>query len=204
MAFDTRKSLLAKVRDGNEISWNEFYLTYKPLILLCGGDCGLFQDEKEELVQKVMCEIFSKNIVGKYDPDNIPDNISFKYNPQQGRFRHYLRKIIRNQAIRIFKKRKNHVSMDDEGFAVNMLHAEDKFDNAWNEEWHRHLLNIAMVELRNTVQPNTYCAFEMYAVQNRPIKEVADFLNLSISSVYTAKSRCLAALKDIIKKLEEN
>ena len=52
MAFTTKKSLLAKVRSGDEISWLEFYTTYKPLILLCGGDCGLTQDEKEEVKQK--------------------------------------------------------------------------------------------------------------------------------------------------------
>ena len=60
MAFTTSKSLLAKVRSGDEISWQEFYNTYKPLIYLCGGDCNLTIDEKEELVQKVMTEIFQK------------------------------------------------------------------------------------------------------------------------------------------------
>ncbi len=32
MAFTTRKSLLAKVRGGDEISWQEFYYAYKSLI----------------------------------------------------------------------------------------------------------------------------------------------------------------------------
>ena len=67
MAFTTRKSLLAKVRGGDEVSWQEFYAAYKPLILLCGADCGLDRDEKDELVQKVMCEIFCKDIVGKFE-----------------------------------------------------------------------------------------------------------------------------------------
>ena len=40
MAFTTRKSLLAQLRAGGEIPWREFYTAYKPLILLCGGDCG--------------------------------------------------------------------------------------------------------------------------------------------------------------------
>jgi len=51
MAFTTRKSLLMRVREGDEVSWNDFYKTYKPLIFLCGDDCGLLPDEKEELVQ---------------------------------------------------------------------------------------------------------------------------------------------------------
>ncbi len=62
---------------------------------------------------------------------------------------------------------------------------------------------MALTELKGHVQPETYVAFEMYALQERPVQEVANFLNLSVASVYTAKSRCIAALKEIISKLEE-
>lgn len=72
-----------------------------------------------------------------------------------------------------------------------------------DEEWHRHVLHMAMTELKGRVQPETFVAFEMYAVQNRKVEDVAEFLNLSVSSVYTAKSRCISALKKIIKDLEE-
>lgn len=203
MAFTTRKSLLAKVRGGDEVSWQEFYTAYKPLILLCGGDCGLTQDEKEELVQKVMCEIFQKDIIGKYDPDNVPTHIVFKFDPSKGRFRHYLRKIIRYQAIRIFNQRKNHESIDAENSPVRSISSNDEWNAAWDEEWYRHILHMAMTELKGRVQPETFVAFEMYAVQNRKVEEVANFLNLSVSSVYTAKSRCISALREIIKDLED-
>ena len=62
---------------------------------------------------------------------------------------------------------------------------------------------MAMTELRGRVQPETYVAFEMYAVQNRKVEDVANFLNLSVSSVYTAKSRCISTLREIIKDLED-
>ena len=53
MAFTTKKSLLAKVRAGDEVSWTEFYAAYKPLILFCGQDCLLMPDGNDELVQQV-------------------------------------------------------------------------------------------------------------------------------------------------------
>ena len=53
------------------------------------------------------------------------------------------------------------------------------------------------------MQPETYSAFEMYAMQNRNLREVCEFLDMSESAVYTAKSRCIASLKDIIANLEE-
>ena len=202
MAFTTRKSLLAKVRAGDEVSWAEFYAAYKPLILLCGNDCMLTAAESEELVQQVMCEIFQKDIVGKYDPDNIPDDVVFKYDPAKGRFRHYLRRIIRNQAIKIYHKRNKCASVDDEATKTDGL-SVDTWERNWNEEWQRHVLAMALAELRGRVQAETYIAFEMYALHERPVKEVAEFLNISISSVYTAKSRCIATLKDIITTLED-
>ena len=202
MAFTTRKSLLAKVRAGDEVSWAEFYAAYKPLILLCGQDCLLTSDENDELVQQVMSEIFQKDIVGKYDPDHIPDDIVFHYDPSHGRFRHYLRKIIRNQALKIIQKRKGFVELDNPEKTVAEP-AIDVWDELWEEEWKRHVLAMALTELKGHVQPETYVAFEMYALQERTVQEVAKFLNLSVASVYTAKSRCIAALKEIISKLEE-
>ena len=162
----------------------------------------LTPDENDELVQQVMSEIFQKDIVGKYDPDHIPDDVVFHYDPSHGRFRHYLRKIIRNQALKILQKRKGFVELDDpEKPAVEP--AIDVWNELWDEEWKRHVLAMALTELKGHVQPETYVAFEMYAIQERPVQEVAKFLNLSVASVYTAKSRCVAALKEIISKLEE-
>lgn len=203
MAFTTRKSLLAQLREGGEIPWREFYTAYKPLILLCGGDCGLNADEKEELVQKVMCEIFRNDIIGKYDPDHVPGNVVFKHDPARGRFRHYLRKIIRYQALRIIARRNNADIPFDDAVQEAEQHTDNALEAAWDEEWKQHLLNMALVELKGRVQPETYSAFEMYALQNRPLREVAEFHDLSPSAVYTARSRCVAILREIIKELEE-
>ena len=200
MAFTTRKSLLARVREGGEIPWREFYATYKPLVYLCGGDCGLTDDEKDELVQKVMCEIFEKDIVGKYDPDHVPDDVVFRHDPARGRFRHYLRQMIRNQARKIIRARRSaELPLDD---ALDKR-TDDALEAAWDSEWRRHLLNMALAELKGRVQPETYVAFEMYALQNRPAQEVAEFLNISVASVYTAKNRCVLTLREIVDNLEE-
>ena len=201
MAFTTRKSLLARVREGGDIPWNEFYATYKPLVLLCGADCGLSDDEKDELVQKVMCEIFSKDIIGKYDPDHVPDDVVFRHDPASGRFRHYLRQIIKNQARKIIRSRPPRSKELIDGDADRQ--ADDALERTWDNEWRRHLLNMALAELKDRVQPETFVAFEMYALQNRPVQEVAAFLNLSVASVYTAKNRCAATLREIISNLEE-
>ena len=204
MAFTTRKSLLARVLEGGEIPWREFYATYKPLILLCGDDCGLAAEEKEELVQNVMCEIFQKDIIGKYDPDHVPDDVVFKHDPARGRFRHYLRKIIRYQAIRLLRdRRKKGVPFDENATTDEEGCIDAGLDNSWDEEWRRHVLNMTLAELKGRIKPEHYLAFEMYALQNRSVQEVAEFLGLSVAAVYTIKSRCIATLREIAENFRE-
>ena len=198
MAFTTKKSLLAKVRAGDEVSWREFYETYRPLIHLVGRDCGLRYEENEELVQLVMSEIFQKDVLAKYDVDKVPDDVVFSYDPARGRFRYYLKGIIRNHALKMYHRRREHVGLDE----VPEPAAEERIDVCWDEEWRRHVLMQALGELRGRVRAETYSAFEMYALQERPVQEVADFLKLSTNSVYVAKNRCIALLKGIIEHLE--
>ena len=200
MAFTTKKSMLARVRMGDEISWKEFYETYRPLVYLVGKDCGLNASENEELIQCVMCEIFRKDIVGKYDPEHIPEHVSFQYDETKGRFRHYFRGIVRNQALKLFHDRWGYKCLDEVPEPVYC----QRLETSWNENWRRHVLNQALSELRQKVQPSTYSAFDLYALQNRPVKEVSKVLNLSVDSVYVAKNRCVAALKQIIAKIEKD
>lgn len=188
MAFTTRKSLLAKIKQGDEISWDEFYSTYRPLIFLRGGDLGLTQTEKEELVQVVMLDFFK-------------DSQDFHYDRSKGRFRDYMKAIIGNHAISILRKRRNsEVALED---SHDFIHPSD-IEQAWDDEWQGHIMNMAMDELKNCVEPVTYQAFYLYAIQGRQSKDVAAFLDMSINSIYVAKNRCLEQLKKIITDVRES
>ena len=61
MAYTTKKSLLEAIRRGDEISWHEFYETYRPLIVVRGRDCKLNSAEIDELVQAVMLRFFDRS-----------------------------------------------------------------------------------------------------------------------------------------------
>jgi len=188
MAFTTRKSLLAKIKQGDEISWDEFYSTYRPLIFIRGNDLGLSQTEKEELVQVVMLEFFK---------DSRQD---FHYDQSKGKFRDYMRAVIKNQAFSILRKRRNsEVTLED---SHDFIQPND-MEQVWADEWQGHLMNMAMEELKNCVEPATYQAFFLYAIQGRKSNNVAEFLDMSVNSVYVAKNRCLEQLKKIIADVSE-
>lgn len=199
MSFTTRKSLLGRVKCGDEVSWQEFYDTYRPLIALVGRDCGLSASESDDLVQVVMTEIFRKGIVGKYDPDKVPADVVFQREEGGGRFRYFFKAIVRNQALKLCRRHRPETTL--EGVAEPSVEAD--FEAAWDAQWREHVYRQACLELRERVQSETYAAFEMYAVQGRPPKDVAAFLGLSVDSVYVAKSRCTDILQEIVRGWEE-
>lgn len=192
MAFSTKKSLLSKIKEGDNVSWREFYSTYSVLIWLRGGDHGLSDSEKEDLVQDTLFSIFK-------------GRRNFHYDPMKGRFRDYLKKIIDRRSVDILRKRNNRsVSLTNspEDSSEMDIPVDPELEKLWESEWREHVYSQALNELKTRLEPATYQAFELYAISNWPPKEVASFLGMKVNSVYTAKNRAVAALKTIIKELE--
>ena len=59
MAWTTRKSLIERILDGDEESWDAFYANYSRLVYAIGEKSGLSADDCEDLVQEVMRTIFN-------------------------------------------------------------------------------------------------------------------------------------------------
>ena len=67
-------------------------------------------------------------------------------------------------------------------------------------EYCKAALQEAKAELKRRVDEKTYQAFELYGLQNRPAEQVAELLDMSLSSLYTSKSRCKKILQEIIAR----
>ena len=66
------------------------------------------------------------------------------------------------------------------------------------------MFNQALAELKKQVEQQTFEAFCFYGLQRREVGEVADYLQMKPGSVYTAKSRCVAMLRNIIGELQKS
>lgn len=191
MAFTTRLSLLSKIGKGDEVGWYDFYKTYRPLIILRGGDRLLTAEEKEELVQDVLLSIFK-------------GSGTFAYNPCKGRFRSFLKTVIDRRSIDILRKRRNVVIDSDQEFLESLPdHNDSDLEKRWDSEWRKHTLTQAVAELRKRLEPVTFQAFELYVMKDWAPAKVADFLELSVNSVYVAKNRAVEQLRRIIKEQED-
>jgi RNA polymerase sigma factor (sigma-70 family) len=195
MSLTTRPSMLERIRGGDNVSYEEFYKTYKPLILVRGKkDYRLNGADCDDLVQAVMAAFFKKGE-------------AFQYNPEKGLFRNYLRKMVDNKAKNIMRKRKNLLEFHEENGndveADHIQEQEDVFTDEWDREWHAHVLACALNELRGELEETTIQAFDLYAMQGVAPAEVAKFLGISVNAVYLAKRRVARLVKKEVSLLNE-
>lgn len=189
MAFTTRGSLLSAIRRGDEVSWDEFYRMYRPLILLRGGDLRLNQTEKEELVQLVMLSFFRTAR-------------TFHYDKSLGRFRDYLKRIIQNKACDLMRRRRdNTVSLETLPEVVARISAEA--EDRWEREWRELALRQAWEELKLRCTPITLQSYDLFVRQDLAAKEVAELLGIKPNAVYQHKARVEEMLREIVKEFDE-
>lgn len=187
MAWTTRKSLIERILDGDEESWDTFYANYSRLVYAIGERSGLSADDCEDLVQEVMRTIF-----------NNKDR--FRYDSSTGKFRTYLTGIVKHKVCDFYRRRDGRVVAMGEEAVLETAEPSNRLEDVCAEEWKNHLLNVALMELREKVDPGTFDAFQMYVLQERQPRDVADALSISESSVYVYKNRCVKHLRAIIDK----
>ena len=181
----TSKTLLDRIAAGDEISWNEFYERYGAIARDLARFKGLDAAEAEDICQQVMLQFFRQSRTFRFDPD-------------VARFRTYFGTIIRSKIADHYRKKKEPLSGQ-----IELPPAEAETEDLFLTQWRKMILKEAQNELKDRVAPETFQAYELFAVQNRPAEKVAAYLNCSVNQVYQAKKRCFAMLREILLKMNE-
>ena len=164
---------------------------YSEIIISLGRLKGLTDTECDDLLQEVMFRFFQ-------------NSQTFVFDPGIARFRTYFGRIIHGKIIDILRRRPP-VNQSMETLPEDSADADDGPDDILNTallyEWRALILHDAMELLRKEVEPVTYCAFELYMVQEMPVDQVAAQLGISRNQVYIARTRCVRKLKRIIAEI---
>jgi RNA polymerase sigma factor (sigma-70 family) len=186
MTPTTRSSLLERLRRDDAGAWQEFSDFYRPFLTRLAQRLGVAGHDVEEAVQAVVVDFYG---VHK----------EFAYDRNKGRFRAYLQKMLFNRL------RKMRRQAQRAGTAAERLpeRGEEAWQRRWDEEYRDHVFRQALVRVRQEVEPLTYQAFQLYALERVEAREVASFLGISRSAVYVYKSRVLERLKVIVRELME-
>jgi len=181
----TSKTLLDRIAAGDEISWDEFYARYSGIIRELAKFEGLDDAEADDICQQVMLQFFKQSKTFKFDPDIA-------------RFRTYFGKIIQSKIASYYRGNK-----EDPTDEIEVEDEKRPTEKLFLTEWRKMILKEAERELKNRVAPETFQAYELYAVQNRPVEKVAAYLDCSVNQVYQAKKRCFAMMREILLKMNE-
>jgi len=196
----TRRSLLSRLKNwDDEDSWHDFFETYWRLIYDVARQAGFNDAEAQDVVQETIV-----SVAGQIN--------EFRYDPNKGRFKNWLRLIARRRIADQLRKRYREAGLmpakegedwnsDQEALASMPDPAAAELDVIWDREWQKRLILLAMERVKRRVRAEHYQIFELCTVQNWPAAKVAKALGVTVTMVYVTRHRIGAMLKKELKQL---
>ncbi len=186
-AQTTRVSLLHHLRDHNDAeAWTTFCDTYGPLVFGYCKSRGLDGNDAADVAQEVLLRV-TKAIKG------------FQYDRSRGRFRDWLSRIVHNEIARWYSRRRQMAPL-----AELPEQAIEEDLAGWNQQFHQHILNVALARIQGRFKEDTWTAFERVWLKDEPVTDVASSMNRPLEFVYVSKSRVLKRLRLEIEQLAED
>lgn len=185
MATDyTHASLLSRVRNpADHAAWLEFERCYRDLLVRYCRARGLQPADADDVTQTILITLARR----------LRD---FEYDPQRGRFRDYLGRIVRH-AVYAHASRRGALPDGLPSGLLATLPADDTQDAAWEREWVSHHYRRAMATLRATFEPRSVEVFDQL-LAGATIETVAQAYELSTQAVHKIKQRIRDRLQEVI------
>lgn len=187
-SLPTRHSLIQEALakpDGQ--AWEELLRHYTPFIDKILLMIGLRGADLEDVRQQALLKLWRGLDIYKRDEG-------------RARFRNWLSTLIRNAAIDWFRSQergRRHASLADHG-GLDVENPE--IELRIEEEWQRHILAIAMQNLRQIFSGKAMKVFSLSLKGESP-ESIAAKLDLRLESVYVLKTRVKMRLTREIAKL---
>ena len=183
----THKTLLERLQNGDDVSWQEFYDRYSSAVVNICTKSGFSESESLDILQNVMLKIFRNDLV-------------MKFNAERARFRTYFNSIVRS-CIGDFVKKKRRTEPEVTGVEIPETPVPAELEARIEAEWKNQMLKEALDRLRSQVKEENFLAFQLTAIQGQSIRAAAEFIRMDPNMVYVARSRCTARLRKIIDEL---
>jgi len=197
----TRRSLLDRLRNWeDQASWREFFDTYWKFIYSMAVRAGLSDQEAEDVVQETVTSVARK----------MPE---FQYDPERCSFKGWLMHVTRLRIVDQLRRRQPAFSQQplsdhDTRQTPTVERVPDPagaaaFEEAWDQEWERNLVDAAMERVKLRVKPEHYQIFYLSAVKGLGTGEVARMLQVNVGQVYLVRHRLAKDVKREVERLRD-
>jgi RNA polymerase sigma factor (sigma-70 family) len=175
----------------DQAAWDDFVARYQPKILEWCHRWRLQESDAHDVTQAVLLKLSRLMATFDYDPSRS--------------FRGWL-KTLTHHAWRdlVDERKRGGIASGDSriGEFFESLEAGDDLVRHLDKEFHRELMDQAMVLVRPRVEPRTWDAFRLTALEGCSGAAAAAQLEMKVARVYVAKSEVKAMIRQEIRKLE--
>jgi RNA polymerase sigma-70 factor (ECF subfamily) len=194
VGVSTRVSLLVRIRENpsDQAAWQAFVKRFGPLIHGWCRNWKLQEADAQDVTQTVLLKMAR----------TLPD---FSYDPSRS-FRSWLRTVTRNAWNDFIQSQwKGVPATTAAGVAVILqtIEARDDLLNRVQAGFDDELAERAMEEVRSRVEPHTWEAFRLTAIEELPPIEVARRLKVQVGTVYRARNVVQRMLRETIAAFKD-
>ena len=190
---ETRYSLLARLSEpANAMAWSDFQEIYEPAVFRYAKSRGFQDADAWEVIQHVFIVVHQK--IGEWQPHG-----------SAGSFRTWLLRTAHHVCQQVSRDtrrcdRSTGGDSADERLNQIAIAVADDESNAW-EQW---AFCWAAGLAQREIEPVTWQAFWLTAVQGVAATEAASRLSIKVGSVYTARCRTMARIRQLVAELSRS
>jgi RNA polymerase sigma-70 factor (ECF subfamily) len=195
--FQTRVSLLDRLRRDptDEPAWRDFVRLYGTRIHNWCRRWGLQEADAQDVTQQVLLKL----------AEGMRD---FAYNPALS-FRSWLKTVTQNAWHNYVRHRERlhriggDASNPDTVLGIlDQVPAREDLTRRLEEQYDHELLEQAKGRVRLRVEPHTWEAFRLTALEGLSGPEAAERIGIAVGLVYVAKKRVAKMIRDEVQKLD--
>jgi RNA polymerase sigma factor (sigma-70 family) len=189
----TSVSLLQKLRHdpADQAAWSAFVDRYAPAIYNWCQAWELQQADAEDVTQRVLQQLAS-----------VFDR--FSYDPSRS-FRAWLKTLTRH-AWSDLSTEQQHAGLGSGDTAVvrilQAVEARENLEQRLEGQFDRELLEEASARIRSRVEPRTWEAFRLIALEGKSGAEAARAIGVTVATAFKARSNVQKLLREEISRLE--
>lgn len=189
----TNVTLLVRVgsNPADPLAWEQFVFLYGPYLVRWCRDLGLQDADAHDVAQEVLMLLARRMAEFTYDPAK--------------RFRSWLRTIAHNAWCDYLRRRRPWNQGSGDTAVLDKLAevaAGEDLVKAMERQHDHDLFSLAMSRVARRVEPRTFEAFRLIALERLPGAEAADRLGMKVGSTYAAKAKVLRLIREEVEKLD--